>query len=67
MAPEIKTGLRRIATLVVGGTHAVIAYELHRFDGLAWRGLGVLDCALLFVLARLCIAEGRARERAARP
>ena len=66
MAPEIKTGLRRIATLLVGGTHLVITYELHRFDGWAWRGMMVLDWVLLFLVARLLITEGRERERAAR-
>jgi hypothetical protein len=45
---------------------AVIAYELHAFDGWAWRGLVVLCCLFLAVVVRLCIAEGRERERAAR-
>jgi hypothetical protein len=49
--------------LFAGGAHAVIAYELHLFTGWTWRGLMVLDCALLFVVARLFMAEGRARER----
>ncbi len=66
MRPEIKTGLRRIATLLAGGTHAVIAYELHLFEGWAWRGLVVLDCTLLAVVVRLAMAEGRERERAGR-
>ena len=67
MRPEIKTGLRRIVTVLAGGTHAVIAYELHLFEGWPWRGLMVLDWVLLFLVARLLIAEGRERERAGRP
>lgn len=66
MAPETKTGLRRIATLLVSGMHAVLAYEVHRFEGWMWSSLIVLDCVLLAVVVRLAMTEGRERERAGR-
>jgi hypothetical protein len=33
VSPEIRTGLRRIITLLAGTAFGVIAYELHAFEG----------------------------------
>jgi uncharacterized membrane protein YgaE (UPF0421/DUF939 family) len=57
MTPTVRTGLRRIATVVLGMGQASIAYMLHAFTGWQW-------WAMLGVALRLVMAEGAERERA---
>ena len=64
MAPETRTWLRRIIACLAGWGHAVLAYSLHHFEGWAHTGMMCVDLILFFIVVRLCISEGRARERA---
>jgi hypothetical protein len=66
MSPEVRTGLRRIATVITGGGQITIAYVLHRFEGWTRTALYLLMLALVAVTIRLIMAEGRERERLGR-
>jgi hypothetical protein len=66
MAPEVRTGLRRIAVVIAGGGQASIAYVLHSFEGWTRTAMYLLMLALVAVMIRLVMAEGRERERLGR-
>jgi hypothetical protein len=61
MSPEVRTGLRRLGVVLACGGQSGIAYVIHRFDGWTRIALYVLMLALIAVLVRLSMAEGRER------
>jgi peptidoglycan/LPS O-acetylase OafA/YrhL len=66
MTPETRTGLRRVITVIAGAAQACVAYLMHTFAGWTWWAMFALCAALLFIVIRLTIEEGRERERAER-
>jgi uncharacterized membrane protein YgaE (UPF0421/DUF939 family) len=61
MSPGIRRGLRRIVGVIAGAGQSGIAYVIHRFDGWTRTALYLLMLALIAVLVRVAMAEGRER------
>ncbi len=66
MSPEVKTGLRRIVAVLVGGGQAAISYALHLFEGWQRTALFFLFLVLTATFLHLAMEEGRERERLGR-
>ena len=66
MTPETRTVLRRVITTIAGAAQACIAYLMHTFVGWTWWAMFALYAALVTIIIRLLIEEGRERERAER-